>query len=226
MSTSDEARAEYTPTASDVMFLWTHEYRDRFGGSYEGAEAAWDRWLAAHDAEVLAAAQRPLLDDATQNLMDERDELRAIVAEVEIHRESDVTGKCVCGADWICEAWASQKPTWIDRATTALEAAQRPPVSPEARDEMIDVASHYNGPKRVVVKAVDAILARFSIPTPPEYDVEKVARWLAELEPGEDWPSNEALGVGLTGTRDDEYRDSKRDEAAALVAALPKLVKR
>lgn len=50
--------------------------------------------------------------------------------------------------------------------------------------------------------------------------IEAAARALASVEPGEDWPTNEALGGSLTGTRDDEYRDGMREQAEdALVAA-------
>ena len=49
--------------------------------------------------------------------------------------------------------------------------------------------------------------------------VERVAR-LACLEPGEEWPSNEALGGNLTGTRDHEYRDGMRDQAREAIDAL------
>jgi hypothetical protein len=38
-----------------------------------------------------------------------------------------------------------------------------------------------------------------------------LARELAFLEPGEDWPSNEALGGSLTG---DEYRAAMHEQAA------------
>lgn len=50
--------------------------------------------------------------------------------------------------------------------------------------------------------------------------VERVARLLACLEPGEEWPSNEALGGNLTGTRDHEYRDGMRDQAREAIDAL------
>lgn len=50
--------------------------------------------------------------------------------------------------------------------------------------------------------------------------VEVAARAIAELEPGEDWPTNAALGGGLTGTRDDEYRDALHSDARAALAAL------
>lgn len=49
--------------------------------------------------------------------------------------------------------------------------------------------------------------------------IEQAARVLAGLEPGEEWPTNESLGGGLTGTRDDEYRQAMLDEALALADA-------
>lgn len=49
------------------------------------------------------------------------------------------------------------------------------------------------------------------------------ARAMALLEPGEEWPSNEALGGSLTGTRDDEYRDAMHDEARDTLTALAAL---
>lgn len=50
--------------------------------------------------------------------------------------------------------------------------------------------------------------------------VERLAKALAQLEPDEPWPTNAELGGGLTGTRDDEFRDGKRDEARELLAEL------
>lgn len=50
--------------------------------------------------------------------------------------------------------------------------------------------------------------------------VKRVARLLACLEPGEEWPSNETLGGNLTGTRDHEYRDGMRDQAREAIDAL------
>ena len=47
-----------------------------------------------------------------------------------------------------------------------------------------------------------------------------VARALAQMEPGEEWPTNAALGGGLTGTRDDEYRAAMQDDADAALAAV------
>lgn len=53
-----------------------------------------------------------------------------------------------------------------------------------------------------------------------EAKIEAAARALASIEPGEEWPSSEALGGSLTGTRDDEYRDGMRQMARdALEAA-------
>lgn len=49
--------------------------------------------------------------------------------------------------------------------------------------------------------------------------IEQAARVLARLEPGEDWPTNETLGGGLTGTRDDEFRQEMIDQARALADA-------
>lgn len=50
--------------------------------------------------------------------------------------------------------------------------------------------------------------------------VEAAARALASLSPGEPWPSNAMLGGGLTGTRDDEYRDAMYEQAREVIAAI------
>jgi hypothetical protein len=50
--------------------------------------------------------------------------------------------------------------------------------------------------------------------------VQAVARVLAMLEPGEDWPTNAALGGNATGTRDDEFRDGCIEQAEAAVAVV------
>ena len=51
--------------------------------------------------------------------------------------------------------------------------------------------------------------------------IEEVARHLAELEPGEPWPSNEELGGHrLLGTRDDEYRFAMREQALELMSLV------
>lgn len=49
---------------------------------------------------------------------------------------------------------------------------------------------------------------------------EDIARVLAELEPGEAWPSNARLGGNLTGTRDDEYRAAMLDDARRVLAVI------
>src|SRR5690606_34971536 len=49
--------------------------------------------------------------------------------------------------------------------------------------------------------------------------IERAARVLAQLEPGEEWPSNAALGGNPTGTRDDEFRAAMLDQARDLARA-------
>lgn len=57
--------------------------------------------------------------------------------------------------------------------------------------------------------------------TAPTPAVERMARELAGLEPGEAWPTNAALGGNLTGTRDDEFRAAMEEDARNwLTAAL------
>ena len=46
--------------------------------------------------------------------------------------------------------------------------------------------------------------------------IEQTARVLACLERDEEWPTNESLGGGLTGTRDDEFRQEMIDQATEL----------
>lgn len=53
-----------------------------------------------------------------------------------------------------------------------------------------------------------------------EAEVEAVARALAQLEPGEDWPTNSVLGCDPTITVDDEYRSAMRDLARKAIATL------
>lgn len=55
-------------------------------------------------------------------------------------------------------------------------------------------------------------------PTPAE--IEAVARTLANLEPGEPWPTNEDLGGSPTGTRDDEFRDLQTELAKDAIIAF------
>lgn len=59
--------------------------------------------------------------------------------------------------------------------------------------------------------------------TPLDMDdaIERMAKVLVDMDLGEPWPTNEELGGGPTGTRDDEYRHECMDRArAALDAAL------
>ena len=55
-----------------------------------------------------------------------------------------------------------------------------------------------------------------------KYDdvIESAARAHAGIEPGDDWPTNAALGGSLTGTRDDEYRAGMREQATDILAAV------
>jgi len=105
------------------------------------------------------------------------------------------------------------------------DRTQRPPVSPEVRDELVahiharaefdsDECDHgtYTGgalhgqPYRMCERKADALLARFSLPV---LDVERLTRWLVE---------NRRLVAGSAW----EYVDSE-GTASALVAALPAL---
>jgi hypothetical protein len=54
--------------------------------------------------------------------------------------------------------------------------------------------------------------------------IEALARELACLEPGEDWPSNEALGGSPTGTRDNEFRSGMREQAADHLKVVAPLI--
>lgn len=69
-------------------------------------------------------------------------------------------------------------------------------------------------PKALVI--ADALLARFSVPSQPVYDEEKIARWLAYV--ASDWTHNDC------GDDDHPFGHTNwqawLDEAAALVAAL------
>lgn len=58
--------------------------------------------------------------------------------------------------------------------------------------------------------------------TPIDTDaaIERMTRVFADLEPGEPWPTNEELGGGPTGTRDDEYWHVCMDRARAALDAL------
>lgn len=61
-----------------------------------------------------------------------------------------------------------------------------------------------------------------ALATPLDTDdaVERMARALAELEPGDQWPTNAELGGGPTGDRDVEYHQGLLQEARAALDAL------
>ena len=118
-------------------------------------------------------------DDATQKLVDAIQNGREWMQEEEW--EAAYPGDVRPGYDVIKKL--------VDAATAALEAAQRPPVSPEVREELVahiharaefdsDECDHgtYTGgalhgqPYRMCERKADALLARFSFPSQPVYD--------------------------------------------------------
>lgn len=62
------------------------------------------------------------------------------------------------------------------------------------------------------------LLADQDTPTVEVTD-EMVERGALGLVDGDEWPTNEELGGNLTGTRDDEFRDSCREEARRVLEA-------
>lgn len=55
---------------------------------------------------------------------------------------------------------------------------------------------------------------------------ERLAKRLADLEPDDQWPTNEALGGHpLLGVRDDEYKHAMRDEANEYVRPIEAAVR-
>ncbi len=67
---------------------------------------------------------------------------------------------------------------------------------------------------------VDALLPVIDAALTDEALVEAVALGVAELGPGEPWPSNADLGGGPTGTRDDEFRDAHLHVAMVALTAV------
>jgi hypothetical protein len=144
------------------------------------------------------------MDDATQKLVHEAEE---VLAEWEAHNVGLIASGVV-------------QPREIRALRALLGAAQRPPVSPEVREALVDtLTSPVRAPGSVAASRVfraetpedledatalaDAILAQWSLPV---LDVEKVAQWLDE--------ATSACGMGFWATAD-------RDRlAAALVASL------
>lgn len=114
-------------------------------------------------------------------------------------------------------------------AADALEAAQRPPVSPEVRQAFVN-ALEAHGPDAGVMQdgiwlkepcwcgsgasfsyehVADALLAQFSVPSQPVYDEEKIARFLY-LHRVSDQAADTAPAIAVICD----------DAARALVAAL------
>lgn len=121
----------------------------------------------------------------------------------------------------------------LEALADALEAPQRSPVSPEEREEIRAVVGEQltkagldlDGPPysddgetqwpvalELRDRLTDAILARWSVPSQPVYDEEKIARWLFAREQRK-FPASSI-------TWEDSNRAHWRKESAALVAAL------
>ena len=136
------------------------------------------------------------MGDATQNLMDE-----ARKAQRAVYLATD-------------PAVADDLSRIIGGLADALEAAQRPPVSPEVREALVRVISEAEsavddeGAWALPEDVADAILAEFYVTSPPVYDVEAVGRFIHEN-------FNAHRGAGGV---------NPHSLAAALVAALPELV--
>lgn len=72
----------------------------------------------------------------------------------------------------------------------------------------------------VIYEDLTYLMVPLNTPIDTDAAVARMARAIAVLEPGEPWPTNEELGGGPTGTRDDEYRYDCLDRARAALAAL------
>lgn len=70
------------------------------------------------------------------------------------------------------------------------------------------------------VRSITDALTPVTVDELDEDTIERMARVLAYLDPGEPWPTNEELGGGPTGTRDDEFWHDCMDHARAVLAAL------
>jgi hypothetical protein len=125
------------------------------------------------------------MDDATQKRVDARAEAERLLKPHRFRYTDSAEARRL----GISEVEASGVPYWdaVGLLEAALEAAQRPPVSPEVREELVDLANDVIAEERdkwpshlAIVKSevvagfvVNAILARFSLPSQPSYDVEK-----------------------------------------------------
>lgn len=95
--------------------------------------------------------------------------------------------------------------------------------SPQARSRAQRAAEERYPRMSIGLVARGAFLegVAWALPEVPDGAViEAMARALAHLEPGEDWPTNDELGGNPTGTRDDEFREAHRDDARAAYAAM------
>lgn len=143
-----------------------------------------------------------MMSDATRNLVDEA-RRRAIALYGEAAHLNE-------GHPQDTDQWEDAER--LDSLAAALEAAQRPPVSPERQDDMAEIVcvelNHRSGGRECETDyaVVDAILARFSFPSQPVYDEEAIARFTADAL------RDDREGFGSC--------DLPRDFAAALVAAL------
>lgn len=54
----------------------------------------------------------------------------------------------------------------------------------------------------------------------PDKAVDALARHLALLDDGDPWPTNAQLGGSMTGTRDDEFRAGKEEEAREILTLV------
>lgn len=89
--------------------------------------------------------------------------------------------------------------------------------------EIKDRYTQYGIDEALDREEVDLVLDeadRLFIPLDMDDAIERMARAIADLEPGEPWPTNEELGGGPTGTRDDEYRHDCMDRARFALGAL------
>ena len=74
--------------------------------------------------------------------------------------------------------------------------------------------------RNVIVELLAEVKRLRALTTVTEDMVERVARKLAYMEPGEEWPSNRDLGGGPCGTRDDEYREGMYEQAREIIAVV------
>lgn len=132
----------------------------------------------------------------------------------------------------LIQAAASEAAGLVRSLADALEAAQRPPVSPEQREALDELIADVliaerdewprdpgDAPSEVLAGAVtDAILARFSLPV---LDVEKVARFLYSLDPAIQGWNGDPYAYNEPNAK--RHRDRAQQWAERLIEALPTL---